>query len=99
LFGHATIEGWHLEHTALHEHTPLHGLVTRVGQCERTDDDVECPGRFTSSDGRVADRPVTLNRWRSDPPEPVPAKLAGPSPLVVRAGAPPGLWAEELPRA
>ena len=71
-FGHAAIEGWHLEHTA------IRGQVTHLGSCERNEDDVECPGRFTSSDGRIVDRPVTLNTWRPDPKDPVPARLADP---------------------
>jgi hypothetical protein len=72
-FGHTAIEGWHLEHTA------IRGLVTHVGACEDNGDlDIECPARFTSLDGRMVDRPITLNTWRSDPAEPVPARLAGP---------------------
>jgi hypothetical protein len=71
LSGQAAIEGWHLEHTA------IRGVVTHLGPCERNEDDVECPGRFTSSDGRLVDRAVTLNTWRPDPAEPVHARLAG----------------------
>jgi len=72
-FGLTTIEGWHLEHTA------FRGLVTQVGPCEDNGDlDIECPARFTSLDGHVVDRPVTLNTWHSHPPEPIPARLAAP---------------------
>jgi len=70
-FGLTTIEGWHLEHPA------IRGLVTQIGPCEDNGDlDIECPARFTSLDGHVVDRLVTLNTWRSDPPEPIPARLA-----------------------
>lgn len=72
-FARIAVEGWHLEHTA------IRGLATHVGACEDDGDlDVECPARFTSVDGRIVDRPVTLDTWRSDPAEPVPARLAGP---------------------